>query len=285
MLDFETEMSFNHAPLPPGAEVKQPQITTNPDYNPFSNPTGKPIGDSKNGGGQWQAPQLDERQQTNRDNWQQLYANDVVTVESGINSSDTAMSSVSTEEVSDISFFQIANKYIAFAYNSGMWLIEQQAAHERVLFDRFSAIMDSESPMSQQKLFPEVIQFSANDMDIISELWDEIHNLGFQLRKNNDGDIEVIGAPPEFDSEPIQSVFEGMLEHYKNNQINLQLDKHQNMLLSMARNLSVKSGRKLTSEEISALMEALFNSEQQDVSPSGKRIMSFVSVGELADRF
>ncbi len=285
LLDFETEMSFNHAPLPPGAEVKQPQITTNPDYNPFSNPSGKPS-NSAASDFQWQKPQMDERQQSNHDNWQQLYRDESLTVPSGINNKDEGSYEIEPiDDISEMDLFQIANKYIAMPYHNGMWLIDQQAAHERVLFDRFSEIMDNSNPVSQQKLFPETINFSANDLDIINELWDEIQSLGFKLRKSEDGAIDVIGAPPEFDNEPVQGVFEGMLEHYKNNQLNLQLDKYQNMLLSMAKNLSVKRGRKLSNEEIYSLMGVFVNSQQQDVSPSGDRIMSFLSEQELADRF
>ena len=286
ILDFETEMSFNHAPLPPGAEVKQPEITHNPDYNPFSNPTGKPMGGGSNNS--WQAPVMDERQQSNHDNWQQLYQNDsdAMTIESGINSGHSNTDVFNNDkDSSELSYFQIANKYIAMPYDDGLWLIDQQGAHERVLFDRFSEIIDSSKPVIQQKMFPETIRFSANDLDIINELWDEIHKMGFMMSKNDDGEIEVNGAPPEFNDESVQVIFEGMLEHYKNNQINLQLDKHQNMVLSMAKNLSVSGGRRLSSEEINALMDAFVESKQQDVSPSGKRIMSYMSAQELADRF
>ncbi|MCK5845828.1 MAG: DNA mismatch repair endonuclease MutL [Bacteroidales bacterium] len=284
ILDFETEMSFNHAPLPPGAEVKQPESHMNPDYNPFSNPTSKPASD--NYGSTWQPPKLDERQSSNHENWQQLYKNDEQILSSGINAQQGDDESIERkEDSSEFIFFQIANKYIAMPHNDGLWLINQQHAHERVLFDRYSKIMSSSKPVSQGKMFAEVIQFSANDLDIINELWQEIQQLGFQLNKKDNGDIEVTGAPPEFNDESVQEIFEGMLEHYKNNQLNLQLDKHQNMLLSMAKNLSITGDQKLSDEEISALMEAFMNSDQQDVSPSGNRIMSYLSAEELADRF
>lgn len=284
-LDFETEMSFNHAPLPPGSEVIPPQITTNPDYNPFSNPTGKSLGTAPSQVN-WQPPQLDDRQQSNNDNWQQLYQNEECTLPSGINSNDDEKRFFPQEmDVDTASFYQIANKFIAWPMENGLWLINQQAAHERVLFDRFSLIMEQAKPMSQQMLFPEVLDFTANNLDLINELWDQINKLGFQLRKNDDGEIEVYGAPPEFNNDSIQHILEGMLEHFKNNQMNLSIDKHQNILLSMAKNLAVKSGRKLNSEEINALMEAFINSEQKDVSPSGAKIISMLSIEEIDNVF
>jgi len=286
ILDFETEMSFDHAPLPPGAEVKQPEIYHNPDYNPFSNPMGKPLDGNTRSDPNWQPPEMDERQQNNHENWQKLYQDEAITAESGMSSTQVQRDVFSKDiDLSELLYFQVANKYIAMPYEDGLWLIDQQGAHERVLFDRFSAMMENAKPVSQKKLFPEIISFSANDLDIINELWEEIHKLGFQMNKNDEGEIEVKGAPPEFNEESVQTVFEGMLEHYKNNQINLQLDKHQNMVLSMAKNLSVNGGKRLSYEEINALMEAFRNAKQQDFSPSGKRIMSYLSAQELADRF
>ncbi len=278
VLDFEAEMSFNPAPLPEGSQIKQPEIKVNPDYNPFESTNNKKS--SKN---TWKKPEPSEREQSNFDNWQKMY--EEVRVPSSINQDSEFHEFKNEENKHPVNFFQIANEFIAFSDENGLWLIKQQLAHERVLYDRFAAIMDNTSPISQKMLFPETIQFSSSDMDLINELWDEIMALGFILEKTKNNDIQVIGAPPEFNSESIQPVLEGMLEHYKNNQINLRLDKRQNILLSMAKNLSVKSGRKLNQEEIDALMEAYFESQQKDMSPSGKRIISGISREELNNKF
>ena len=278
ILDFETEMSFNHAPLPPGAEVKQPQITTNPDYNPFSNPTGKPMSNAN--GNNWQPPQLDERQQSNNQNWQQLYQQEEIGISVEANSSLNA-DFPEQEAFDSLSFYQIANKYIAIPYDNGIWLVNQNAAHERVLFDRFKEIMSVSSPASQGLLFPEILDFSPNDTDLIDELWEEIHKLGFELRKTDDQQIEVRGCPPDINSESIKGVLEGMLEHYKNNQMSLKLDKQENILLSMAKNLSIENGRGLSVEEVDALMEAFMVCEQKDISPSGSKIIALLSVDDI----
>jgi DNA mismatch repair protein MutL len=279
VLDFEAEMSFNPAPLPAGSQVKQPEIKVNPDYNPFETSANSRGGNSNS----WVKPTPTEREQSNIDNWQKMY--EEVRVPSSINQDNDFHHIENQDNKPQANFFQIANEFIAFSDENGLWLIHQQLAHERVLYDRFAAIMENTTPVSQKKLFPETIQFSSSDMDLISELWDEIHALGFMLERDQNNDIQVNGAPPEFNNESIQPVLEGMLEHYKNNQINLKIDKQQNILLSMAKNLSVKSGRKLSQEEIDALMEAYFDSKQKDVSPSGKRIISHLSREELNQKF
>jgi len=277
-LDFEAEMSFNPTPLPPGAEVKQPEIRVNPDYNPFNN---QAVSTPKQ---QWSKPELTEREQRNSDNWQKLYED--VRVPSGINQEELDISHKSAiDSFDNYNFSQLANQFILMQDEGGLWIINQQAAHERVLYDRFSEIMEQSTPLSQRKLFPETIEFTGNDLDIINELWEEIHGLGFELERLESGEIQAIGAPTDLQNEAVQPLLEGMLEHYKNNQIKLRIDKRQNVLLSMANNLSVKAGQKLSEEEISALMEAFFSCKQKDISPSGKKIMTYLSKEEIEHKF
>jgi len=277
-LDFEAEMSFNPTPLPPGTEVKQPEIKVNPDYNPFNN---QAVSTPKQ---QWSKPELTEREQRNSDNWQKLY--EEVRVPSVMNQGELDMSSKSlTYSFDDYNFSQLSNQFILMQDEGGLWIINQQAAHERVLYDRFSEIMEQSTPLSQRKLFPETIEFTGNDLDIINELWEEILSLGFELERLENDEIQVIGAPTDLQNEAVQPLLEGMLEHYKNNQIKLRIDKRQNILLSMANNLSVKVGQKLSDEEISSLMEAFFECKQKDVSPSGKKIMTYLSKQEIENKF
>jgi len=277
-LDFEAEMSFNPTPLTPGTEVKQPEIKVNPDYNPFNNQS---VSTSKQ---TWSKPELTEREQRNSDNWQNLY--EEVRVPSEMNQEELDISSKSViENFDNYNFSQLANQFILMQDEGGLWIINQQAAHERVLYDRFSEIMEQSTPLSQRKLFPETIEFTGNDLDIINELWEEIRSLGFELERLESDEIQVIGAPTDLQNEAVQPLLEGMLEHYKNNQIKLRIDKRQNILLSMANNLSVKVGQKLSDEEISALMEAFFECNQKDISPSGKRIMTYLSKEEIEQKF
>jgi DNA mismatch repair protein MutL len=277
-LDFEAEMSFNPTPLPPGTEVKQPEIKVNLDYNPFNN---QAVSTSKQ---TWSKPELTEREQRNSDNWQKLYED--VRVPSEMNQEELDISSKSIiESLEDYKFSQLANQFILMQDEGGLWIINQQAAHERVLYDRFSEIMEQSTPLSQRKLFPETIEFTGNDLDIINELWEEIRSLGFELERIKGGEIQVIGAPTDLQNEAVQPLLEGMLEHYKNNQIKLRIDKRQNILLSMANNLSVKVGQKLNDEEISALMEAFFECSQKDISPSGRKIMTYLSKEEIEHKF
>ncbi len=277
MLDFETEMSFNPAPLPSGTPVKAPEIRVNTNYNPFEGAQKSSATASS-----FQRENTDwERQRNNQQNWQKMYEEKGYCLPSALNKSQKPQ----LEWDENLHAFQLAHRYIAVHDTENLWIINQQAAHERVLFDRFSEIMQQQKPMSQQMLFPEDLHFGAADYDLILELWDEIHQMGFRLEKAENKIIRVNGAPTEFDNESLQPILEGMLEHYKNNQLQLQTDKTKSIILAMSKNLAVKPGRKLSKEELNALLEAWLHSEQKEVSPSGQTIYSCLSPDEIDKLF
>ena len=274
-LDFEREMSFDAPPLPAGVMPKQPSIQINPDYNPFESTNEAGSKSESN----WTPPEKSERDLRNEDNWQQLYeglpnANSQVTLDEDFNI-----------DIEELKLFQISNRYIATSVVDGLLVIEQNSAHERVLYDRFSAIMSQDKPASQRKIFPEVIEFSPADLDLIRELWQEIHKLGFELKELDNNEIQIIGAPPDIVNEASDHILEGMLEQYKNNQITVRLDKRSNILLSMAKNLSIRSGQVLMEEEMKALVQALFESSENAYSPSGQKTMMKLSLEELNYKF
>ena len=278
-LDFEREMSFDAPPLPSSVEPKQPTIQINPNYNPFDSSENK----AAKSGSSWTPPEKTEREISNEQNWQQLYSG-IDQVENQTNVK-TDFNTDSKLDVSQMQFFQIEGQYIATAISGGLLLINQRAAHERVLFNRFSDIMSQDTPACQRKIFPEVITFSATDFDLIKELWDEIHKLGFELKELDNNEIQILGAPPDIANEASDRILEGMLEQYKNNQIEVRLDKKTNILLSMAKNLSVRSSQVLEAEEMTALVVALFECTELAYSPSGQKTMAKLSLEDLNYKF
>jgi DNA mismatch repair protein MutL len=278
-LDFEREMSFDAAPLPEGVMPKQPSIQINPDYNPFEEQSNK----SLKPGSSWTPPTKSERELNNEQNWQQLYQGiDEENNQVNFRSKLDLDSEINHE---DLQLFQIEGQFIASPVEGGLLLINQQAAHERVLYNRFSVIMSQDKPACQRKIFPENINFSPADMDLIRELWQEIHKLGFELKELDNNEIQILGAPPDIVNEASNRILEGLLEQYKNNQIEVRLDKRSNILLSMAKNLAVRNGQGLKNEEMHALVDALFECSDYAYSPSGQKTVNKLSVDELNYKF
>ena len=279
-LDFEREMGFDAPPMPAGKEPLQPSIQINPDYNPFNESS---TSNQSKPGSSWSAPEKSERDLNNEEHWQKLYEGieDEVSQISLRSKLDTEVE-ISAEQ---LSLSQVGGQYIISPVETGILVIDQRAAHERVLYDRFAHIMSEKQPACQKKLFPEIIAFSPADIDLIQELWDEIHKLGFELKKLENNEIEVIGAPPEIANMSSVEILEGMLEQYKNNQMELRLDKQSNVLLSISKNLAVQSGQVLENQEMQSLVEALFECEEHAYSPTGQEIIKTISIHQINNLF
>jgi DNA mismatch repair protein MutL len=264
-IDFDTEASLDFGPPPKGKEIKQPQIKVNPDYNPF-NPDS--INDKSASKPRFERPQLSQREISNSNNWQDLYK-DLDEV-------------VKNDKVKS---FQLANKFIITHIKSGLLIINQQAAHERVLYDRFSDIVENGNISSQMKIFEETIEFSPSDVELILDLKSDLNKLGFRFTQLDSSKFRFEGVPADLANEDMKNLFESTLDFYKTNQVEMKIDQRKNLIMSMAKNLTVKKGRKLELEEQQALISSLFECKQIDVSPSGSKIYELLSHEKLNQIF
>lgn len=275
-IDFDVEQSIDLGPPPKDKEIRQPQITINPDYNPFEIKA-----DTRNPF----APSTDNYKPTGS-SWESSYQD-----RSDIHTSQQVSLPIDTEEEestikeSEIDVFQLANTYLVSKIKSGLLIIQQQNAHERVLYDRFSALMVMPTAPCQKLIFPETIDLNSSDTDLLRELDDEFSTLGFEVNYLNNNTFEIHGVPVDLVNENLQNLIEKMLEYFKQNQMELKIDKRENFLRSMAKNLSVKAGRSLFPEEQKALLSALLQSTQAEYSPSGQPILEVIKHEELHKKF
>ena len=277
-IDFDVEPSLDLTPPPAGTVVPPPTIHVNPDYNPFEQNDKKQSGFSP-------APQT-QRQMSNRENWQQLF-DDNGKGDKPAEQTDFREEIFDTEETdySALEFITLNNKWLISTARDGIVVIDRQAAHERVLFDRFAAMTGMDIAASQRKMFPEKLSFSPADAELIRELLPELKAMGFDIKPLDNNEFEVYGTPPDLAGELLTPILEGMLDYYKLNKMELKIDKRRNLLLSMARNLSVRPGRELSDEEVKALTDALFESDLPTESPSGKPILRVISEDRIEDFF
>ncbi|HZX75361.1 MAG TPA: DNA mismatch repair endonuclease MutL [Cyclobacteriaceae bacterium] len=165
--------------------------------------------------------------------------------------------------------FQLQQKYVVRAMKSGLMIIDQQAAHERVLFEKFSAQMKGTPETSQQSLFPQVVDLSPADFALAMEIQKEIIAIGFRFELFGKNSLLISGMPSGIHGEE-KEIFEGLLEQFKKNQAELSLPLHENVARSLAKRASIKTGDTLEKEEMEALVEGLFSSANPNFSPEGK---------------
>jgi DNA mismatch repair protein MutL len=165
--------------------------------------------------------------------------------------------------------FQLFQKYIVRATRAGLLIIDQQAAHERVLFEKYLNQLKGSPGNSQQSLFPQTVSFSAPDFALLMEMEKEIVALGFRFEVFGKNALLISGSPATISGNE-KELLEGLIEQFKKNQTELQLPLQENLARAFAKRTGIKVGQKLRSEEIESLLEGLFSCALPNYSPEGK---------------
>jgi DNA mismatch repair protein MutL len=181
--------------------------------------------------------------------------------------------------------FQLHQRYIVTQIKSGMALIDQQAAHERILFEKYLNMLQNKYVASQQFLFPQSIELNASDFELVMEMEEEIKALGFVFNVFGKNTIVVNGIPADLPKNSDKNVFENLIEEYKRNQNELSMDRHENLALSIARKSAIKAGTKLTLTEMNSLIDQLFACKVPNYAPGGNQTVILMSMEKIATLF
>ncbi|MGZ3931274.1 MAG: hypothetical protein ACXVP0_07915 [Bacteroidia bacterium] len=168
--------------------------------------------------------------------------------------------------------FQLFGKYIVTSFSDSLVAIDQQRAHERILYEHFLAARQ-QSISTQQSLFPTHIELGTNDFVLVQSLMDEFRLLGFDMELFGKNNIVVNGTPAELGEFNVQQMVEGVLENYKLNTLDKKMDVHDNICRALAKNTCIKYNKDLDEKEMQLLISHLLNCENPLYSPGGKPTM------------
>jgi len=281
-LDFDQDNSIeNLVSLKPLEEIVAPTITFNPDFNPFNSDRKVEREASFRSSNDYAASPIPK-------NWDTLYeiSKKDISVQHRMHA-ETSIE-VDDQEInkpSERQLFQVHGKFILSQIKSGFMLISQQAAHERILYERFLQQLQNHSGVSQQSLFPQSVTLNSSDFELLKELLPDIRALGFDIREFGKNTVVVEGIPAELNNVDENELLEHLLEGFKNNQSVLKLDKRDSLARSLARNAAIKGGTKMSLEEMNLLIDQLFACQMPNVALNGKLIISTFTLNELAERF
>lgn len=152
----------------------------------------------------------------------------------------------------------------------GFLLIHQQNAHERILYERYSAALSGKSIPIQQSLFPATIDLSASDAVLLTEMLDDMKELGYQLEPFGNNTFVIQGTPGDVDYGNEKTAIEKIIEQYKHFSSELKYSKREKLLRSMAIQNAIKPGKILTQKEMQSLVFDLFECEISNTTPNGK---------------
>ena len=188
------------------------------------------------------------------------------------------------ETIATENIWQIHKKYIVSEINSGLVIIDQHVAHERVLYEEALEAFESSSMASQTMLFPEVLEFSPDDFDGLLDVLPYLEKIGFKIKKQDESSIRIDAIPSEMslgnEREVIREILDNFLKEQK------QYSSFQEGLAAMfACKAAIKAGDSLMREEMQELINRLFATEHPYYCPHGRPIIVQMSLDELDGRF
>jgi DNA mismatch repair protein MutL len=164
---------------------------------------------------------------------------------------------------------QLHNTYMAASTNQGFILIHQQAAHERILYERYVTAAKGRPIATQRSLFPLTVQLTTPDAVLLQDLLPDLQMLGYEIELFGKDTFVVQGTPADVDQGNEKVAIEQMLEQYKHFNNDVKFSKREKLIRSLAWQHAVKPGRFLAQKEMKALADELFACAQPNITPSG----------------
>jgi DNA mismatch repair protein MutL len=181
--------------------------------------------------------------------------------------------------------YQLHNRYIVKQVRSGMMIVDQQAAHERILFEKFLGQVRHRTAQSQQSLFPQTITFPAADFALVLEMQQEIEALGFRVEVFGKNTFLVTGVPANIPANREKDLFEGLIGQFKVNQSQLSVPLSENLVRSLAKRASLKAGQSLVRDEMRTLVDNLFVCGNPNYAPDGRPTFFIFELNKIESYF
>lgn len=182
---------------------------------------------------------------------------------------DLATASSAIQPATESVCVQLHRQFILVSTQNGFLLINQQAAHERILYERLQQASTGKPKTTQQSIFPVTLELSPADAAIMSELITELHQLGFLIEPFGSNTFIVQGTPADLVQGNEKQVIDLLLEQYKHFSTDLKFSKREKLIRSLAWQQSIKPGKQLSKKEMEVLIEELFKCNQPNCSPNG----------------
>ncbi len=238
----------------------------------------------------------DHVQKSNQSNWERMYSGLENNREEVYQESIKMFSSINgTEEdkqlnkdllyTENTSTFQLHQKYIVTQVKSGVLLVDQQAAHERILFEKYMNMLQNKFGSSQQFLFPQTLELSAADFAMVIEMEDDIRKLGFVFSIFSNTTIVVNGVPSDVKGGNEKGLFEGLIEQFKQNRTDYKIDRQENLARALAKRSAIRAGNKLTLIEMNSMIDQLFACKTPNYAPDGNLTVVMLDMDKIGRLF
>ncbi|WP_282032319.1 DNA mismatch repair endonuclease MutL [Winogradskyella eximia] len=285
VLDFEHQSSLNTPYEYKDKNASIPAIEVDRSFNPFSEDVDRKEKTTRQNTGFKSAPTA---------SWESMY----VGLESKGNNSQSDFSQVTFESESKEesifndsaietrkTTFQLQHKYIVSTLKSGMLIIDQNRAHQRILYESFLKHITVKEATSQQLLFPLQLHFTPNETKIIDDLKSDLEHTGFAFSELNDKEIMITGVPVGVPESEVSIILEQLISDVENDVPDTNFSAADLLAKSMAKSLAIKNGQSLNSTEQEHMVNSLFACKEPNVSPTNRPTFITMAVDDIEKKF
>jgi DNA mismatch repair protein MutL len=272
-LDFNQEVSISIDPMRKDIPIREPQIAVNPHYNPFET---KPKRESLVQG--W----FDNKQQV-RKGWEELMEISRMVENTEIPVSESVDKLFEIDE--DVIPMQWNRQYLLVPMEDTMLLVDQQRAHRKVLFERYTHLIEKGQGNIQQLLFPEVLELNASDFALMQSMLDDIRALGFDIEEFGGHSFQLLGIPADANVSDAEKLMEEFLEQLKNEQSALHYKGREKLAWAMASSSSIRYGQMLTLPEMKDLLQRLMACKQPQFVQGNKPVYVRITLDQIGQQF
>ncbi len=285
VLDFDRDSNLDTPYNYERREATMPVVQVDRDFNPFADE--KPVRAASPASYASASSFRNERQPA----WESLYTGmalatdeaESITFETG----EVTGSLFNDSEVEQAvhKTYQIHKKYLVSPIKSGLLIIDQKRAHQRILYEQFLTNITIHHAASQQLLFPLVLHYNQSELDLIKEMQDALQNTGFVFAEFNHDHIVVSGLPVNVSESEVSILLEELINDLQQEVPDSSFSQSDSIAKSMAKSLAVKTGTYMNEKEQENMVNALFACKEPDVSPFQRPTFITVSVEDLDKRF
>jgi DNA mismatch repair protein MutL len=185
----------------------------------------------------------------------------------------------------DRQLWQLHHKYIIAPVEGGVMVVDQHAAHERILYEKTIAGFTNHHTQSQQLLFPISVELTPADAALVGQLRGQLEEIGFTLKFFGASTVIVDGVPVDVRPGEEGRILQNVVDLYKRDEADLQLEPRERLAKSYSCRAAIKKGDPLTVPEMRGLLDGLMKTEIPYVCPHGRPVIVTLSLSELDRRF
>ena len=276
VLDFERDANLDTPYHYRDKEADVPQVTVDSDFNPF-----KSVKSSGFAG---------LREKKSAQGWENMY----IGLESGFSKLDSENSESDQlksdqlfegEGEAQVSTLQLGRKYILATIKSGLLVIDQQRAHQRVLYEKLLKKMTLRETVSQQLLFPLVLSYNNDEINILKEMKTDLIDLGFSFENWENEQVKIKGIPPLMKEDHVGIVLDELIANFKDKVHGTDYSQTDTLAKAVCKTTAVKNGEFLDSASQLALVNDLFRCKEIDRSPFNKPIFVTITEQDIENKF